>query len=86
RALPLVLTGLAALAGIVTWSAWPASHHRPATVPSPSAAVRHPSSTPAKATPRPAAKRFQPPARRGNHAGHGPGRHGRHPGHGKGGH
>lgn len=85
RALPFALAGLAVLAGIVTWSAWPASHHQPATVPSPSAAVRHPSATPVKPTPRPVAKRRKPVARRGP-AKHGPGEHGKHPGHGKGGH
>ncbi|GAA4493301.1 serine/threonine-protein kinase [Actinoallomurus oryzae] len=88
-ALPLALGGgLALLVGLVTWTAWPASDHRPAVVPSPSAAIRHPSATPTKASPRPVAKRprhatHAPPhrgnpdkkAKRAKHGKHGKDRH-----------
>ncbi|GLY85688.1 serine/threonine-protein kinase [Actinoallomurus iriomotensis] len=84
RALPLALGGLVVLAGVVTWSAWPASHDRPAVAPSPSAAITTPSATPTKASPRPVARRPRPPAHPPAHRAK-PGKHGKQAKHGKGG-
>jgi serine/threonine-protein kinase len=82
-ALPLALGGVAVVAGVVAWSAWPADRHEPAAVPSPSAAVRQPPPTPAKASRRPVAEKVvtHAPARRHNH-----GKHGKKAGHGRGRH